>query len=252
MHQYIGLGQLIQSRLFVALFVLCLGGPRVWAQQAESQTESETTPANTSEKIKFVGKAFDESGERFLYTEFHSLTKEGSKVVRAVTTYKDKSGKKLGSFKTNYSKDAFAPDAVLNDIVANRVTAAKRRGQKLTLSSNDKKKTINVPSNKPLVIGQGLHYFVVANFSKLLKGKKIKFALGVPDRQATYDFRVSKLKNVPKGKVRLRIEIDSWVKRRLVDPIDVDYSLDGKLTRYKGISNLVNESGKRPTVIIYY
>ena len=239
---------LLKACVVFAIWMLFFG-MSVMGDVALAQNQSSNKNLET---ITFKSIAFDESGKLFLYTEHHTLTKRDSKVIRTVTTYKNKNGKSLGSFKSNYSSHSFAPDTVLKDVVANRVTRTQLKGKNLILSNGQNKKAVNIPTQKPLVIGQGLHYFVLEHFSKLQKGKTIDFVLGVPDRQAIYEFRVFKLKDLPKGKVRLRIEIDSWVKRRLVDPIDVDYTRDGKLTRYKGISNLSDESGKRPTVIIQY
>lgn len=212
-----------------------------------------TSAAGAAEPLveRYSGIARSPSGE-LLYREQHEVVEREGIPVRAVTTYYDRDGKKLGELDSDFSRSAFAPNYDFQDLRAHKRESAQVLSGAVLLSYAGERKKLEVPSGETLVLGQGLHHFARLNLDRLALGPvSVRFA--VPSRLDTYSFRIRPMEGTDARRVRLRIEIDSWLLRQFAPHIEVLYDRQTRhLLEYRGVSNLEAPDGSTQKVVIQY
>jgi hypothetical protein len=200
---------------------------------------------------RYEGVARSPSGE-ILYRERHEVTELGSRPLRALTVYYDKSGAEIGRLESDFSKSSYAPSYRFEDRRAKKSEGAQMSGSTVTLRYGGERKELRVNPGDTLVAGQGLHHYVRLNLDKLARGAaSVRFA--IPSRLDTYGFRVRPVASPRPGVVRLRIEMSSVILRQLAPNLEVDYELGTRrLLRYRGVSNLEGPDGSTQDVVIVY
>jgi hypothetical protein len=212
-------------------------------------------PSTSVEVERFHGVARGRDGA-VAYREEHEVRRLGDRPLQAVTTYRDAAGEVLAVLRTDFSRDPFAPDYTFEDRRRTAVEAVEVTERGATLAAGSRRRTVPLPGEpgRRLVTGQGLDRLVRARLADLERGAELHVAFAIPSRQATYDFRVRALPSPPDSPTLLvRVEIDSWVLRLFASSLDSEYDrATGRLVRYRGLSNLVDERGDNPEVTITY
>jgi hypothetical protein len=210
-------------------------------------------PARAEDLVieRYRGVARNASGE-VVYREQHEVTQQGSRPLRAVTTYYDAAGKELGRLESDFKLSSYAPSYRFTDRRTGKSESANVSGASVRLRYQGEEKSLSVPKSETLVVGQGLHHFVRINLQRLARETMtVRFA--VPSRLDTYEFRIRPLTSPAPGVVRLRIEIDNWLVRQLAPNLEVDYALaTTRLLRYRGVSNIEAKDGSTQAVVIRY
>ena len=204
---------------------------------------------------RFSGVAHGRDGA-VAYREDHEVRRIGARPLQAVTTYRAPSGEVLAVLRTDFSRSPYAPDYAFEDRRRSAVEAVEVSERGATLVAGSRRTTVALPGDpaRPLVTGQGLDRLVRARLADLVRGEELRVAFAIPSRQATYDFRVRALPAAPDAPtVLVRVEIDSWVLRLFASSLDSEYDrATGRLVRYRGLSNLLDERGDNPEVVITY
>ena len=207
-----------------------------------------------SERVeRFQGTARDTYGE-VLYVEWHDVRSRGERLLSAITTYRDAAGEVIAVLTTDFSRDPFAPSYRFEDRRFAVIEEVQVLDGALTLGAGGRRRTLSLPTDpaRPLVAGQGLDRYVRDQLPALAGGAELQVAFAIPSRRDAYDFRLRAVR-ADASKVRVRVEIDSWVLRIFASSLDVEYDRETRrLLRYRGPSNLVDEDGEHPEVEITY
>jgi hypothetical protein len=207
--------------------------------------------AETPRVERYEGVAETPSGE-FLYREKHEVTENGGVPVRALTVYYDRAGREIGRLSSDFRGSPYAPAYRFEDGRTGQKESATVARDSLQLAYRGERKTLTVPGNETLVVGQGLHHFARMNLPRLAR-EEVTVRFAVPSRLDTYGFRIRPLASPAPGVVRLRIEIESWLLRQLAPHLEVDYELKTRrLLKYRGVSNLDAADGGTQKVVIRY
>lgn len=203
---------------------------------------------------RFTGMARDLSGE-VLYLEDHAVRRTRERLLGATTTYLDPAGERIAVLHTDFSRDAFAPSYVFEDLRSGAVEAVVVSADGLELRSpkGSRKLGRTTAAGRRIVTGQGLDRLVRARLDSLAAGEVLSLTYAIPSRLDAYDMRVRALGSRGGATARIRVEFSSWLVRLLAPALDVEY--DGatrRLLRYRGVSNLVFENGENPEVEITY
>jgi len=212
-------------------------------------TSSAVAEGGTVER--YEGVAETPSGQ-FLYRERHEVTEVGGKPERALTVYYDRAGKEIARLSSDFRRSPYAPTYRFKDARSGKQESVEVRGRSVQVDYGGERKSLAVPADETLVVGQGLHHFVRLNLARLSR-ETLTVRFAVPSRFDTYTFRVRPLDPPSPGVVRLRIEIDSWLMRQLAPNLEVDYELaTRRLLRYRGVSNVEASDGSTQKVVIRY
>jgi hypothetical protein len=103
---------------------------------------------------------------------------------------------------------------------------------------------------KLIIGGQGLHYHMRSRLKEYAK-KEVPIAILIPGKLDWYSFLV-----VPageeKGLIKFVMKTQSALLRLFAPKLEVWYSPDGKLMRYRGLSNISDDKGNNQNVEITY
>jgi len=207
--------------------------------------------------LRYTGKASDIVSGKLFYTEEHEEVMDGNKAQATSIIYKSAAGKVIVKKKIDYSKAAFLPDFVQEDLRDGYMEAATTENGVTTLKlrkkfgKETKEKSMKIPA--PAVADGGFNCFVKEHWKELISGKTISFNFAVPSQLDYYSFRVYKVKGSDKGKIEFKMEANSFFLRKLLAPIILHYNPEThRLTQYQGISNINDDYGDNYKVKIVY
>jgi hypothetical protein len=211
--------------------------------------------AADEQTVTFRGTARGRDGEVF-YRELHQVRSQDGRPLTATTTYLDPGGQVIALLQTDFTRDPFAPSYRFEDRRRAEVEEVVVSADGVMLSAGGRQRTVprSAEPSRPLVTGQGLERYVRHRLAELEGGAELPVTFAIPSRQEAYPFRV---RATPPGRdpatVRVRVEIDSWVLRLFASSLDVEYDrATRRLLRYRGLSNLRDERGDNPEVVITY
>lgn len=201
--------------------------------------------------LNWEGAARDFRGN-LLYVEKHQTKTENGKLQSSLTRYFSSDRLRLLAVldstyaglpqHAQYSfqeKESSYQDGAR--IAGNEVELFRQKGE----AANEETKTIDLSTE--LVLGQGFHYLVQSQLSKLIRGARLQIRLAFPSRLNTYSF-VIRLREIDQeaGEAKIWLEMDNWFLRMFVDRIEVVYDIQtGRLLRYYGASNLSQFRGQK-------
>jgi hypothetical protein len=231
------MGELLRSSLFIAALALA----------APARGDGELVE-------RFTGTARD-TGGAVLYLEDPEVRRTPERLLGATTTYRDPEGAPIAVLRTDFSRDAFAPSYLFEDLRSGAVEAVVVSGEGLELRAPKGSRTLaRTAAGRRIVTGQGLDRLVRARLDSLVAGEVLSLTYAIPSRLDVYDMRVRALGRArPGAAARIRVEFSSWVLRLLAPALEVEYdAATRRLLRYRGLSNLVFDGGENPEVEITY
>ncbi|WP_049722892.1 hypothetical protein [Gilvimarinus polysaccharolyticus] len=242
------------SRVFNIAIVLL--GAAVFHSTAAPITEQENTEKKSPD---IIGEAFRQGSNELLYRERHQYTINASDQLEHNVTYTQPNGAPLAYKKISYNDQATAPSFELTDSLNNetlRVNIAEKIIS-IAYAKNDVLQESKLDIKQPLVVDAGFDPFVQNNWESLSRGNSEEFYFLLPRREKLVELRLtshtcSDVK--PDTHLCLSLEINNWLLRILVDPIELTYQREGRrLTRYLGVSNLsFPDEEDTPQVDIHY
>ena len=205
--------------------------------------------------LTFHGTARAPSGE-VRYLERHEVRSLGDRPLSATTTYLAPAGEVIAVLWTDFSRDPFAPSYRFEDRRGGQREEVEVSAHELTLVAGERRRTLARPADPDtrLVTGQGMERYVRQRLADLEAGADLRVAFAIPSRQDVYDFRVRARPTEPgAATLRVRVELGAWVLRLFAGALEVDYDrATRRLVRYRGPSNLRDERGENPEVVITY
>ena len=206
-----------------------------------------------------VGDALDDGG-RLVYQERHHYEFEDGARRRSVTTYHAPDGREFGRMEAEYPKDSpTAPRYRLVDARFETEQAARREGDRVVLSRKRdgrmETKEVRIDPGELVVIGPGFDLLVERHWQDLVAGRTVRCLFAIPGRLQLIRFRIERVdaKRLPPSRVRLRVELDSFLLNLLVDGLTLEYdAASGAIRSYSGVSNLPDAAGSQRSVEIRF
>jgi len=241
--------------IIVFLSLACLAGV---AHATNVGTDKLFIQPDTSQTMRFVGKAYDLKTNELLYVEEHQVElSSDSHYANANVRYSAPNGEVMAKKVLDFSYGMFAPSLIFFDPRHDQQFQTENKDQGLALSvrsgNSVENSFIDHKADEPLVVDAGFDRFLVDNWDRLVLGDELKFQFLAPTQGTSIRFNLSRV-DVNDQRVRFKIEPGSWLVRLLVDPIYLDYSVNfRRLVRYEGLTNIrQNESEDYYTAVITY
>tara|TARA_R110000787_G_scaffold12074_14_gene39271 strand:- start:9981 stop:10733 length:753 start_codon:yes stop_codon:yes gene_type:complete len=212
------------------------------------------------ETFRFYGYAFDQKGEKYLYTEVHEQNYIDQKWAGGTITYYSPDGAQMGVKTLDFSADPFIPEYDYQlPALDYREGIVKVDRQKVVMSRtvDGKTRTETVKNKAPISGDSGFHNFMVAHFAKLMAGDTVPFTFIAAGNLDTFKFRARRIEDGSfEGKKMVRFKVEANSLLRLVAPdLTVTYDPELKhLKQYEGPSNVINPETEKvyDTRISYY
>ncbi|NQX88729.1 MAG: hypothetical protein HRT77_08690 [Halioglobus sp.] len=181
-----------------------------------------------------LGNAYDRDSGKLLYSEQHACDTINR---QCIVLYKDTAGNVIAEKELDYTFHNSSPALVMVDY---------RR---------DTEVIIPFSGASDLVVDAGFDNFVREQWDSLIAEKAVRFRFRVIGFDSPLNMKVVSIPNshCSDSQLCLSVNIDSWLLRNFVDPIQLYYSREDRtLQRYSGVSNLKEENGASMQVDIFY
>jgi hypothetical protein len=206
-----------------------------------------------------VGDAFGLKSTDFLYRETHCgiQNKLASEVI-----YQHSDGSLIAHKVLDYNSGHTTPSFVQHNIRAKEKIRVTFDQEELSMfltgssdSSQESKHLVTDHISKPIVIDAGFDGFIRDNWDKLVSGEMQEFQFPLASRSSLVSLRIrpSICSYRTESDQCFTVEPSNWFFRLLAKPIELGYDSSlVRLTRYRGLSNIDDESGKSQVVDIKY
>lgn len=206
-----------------------------------------------------VGDAMDLNSNEPLYREIHCLSSDA--LAREVI-YRDVDDQLIAHKFLNYKTGRTTPSFVQQNFYARESFAVELQQEKLALISQQvdgslpaKRVFIRPNEELPLVIDAGFDAFVTDHWSGLVAGESNSFQFPFAGRETLVELRIiaAPCSYDTETDQCFRIELDNWLLKVLVAPIELGYDAKLKrLARFRGLSNIGDSEGEGLVVDIRY
>jgi hypothetical protein len=193
-----------------------------------------------------------------IYIEKHEVAEnEKGDVLRAKTTYSTPEDKVIATLTSDFAQSITNAEHEMHDLRTERRYGVRwKNGQAYMWDKKTDKKEEreeigkDFADGKLVIGGQGLHYYMRSRLKEFAK-KEVAIAILIPGKLDWYSFLV-----VPageeKGLLKFVMKTQSAILRLFAPKLEVWYSPEGKLMRYRGLSNLSDDKGNNQNVEITY
>lgn len=193
-----------------------------------------------------------------IYIEKHEVVEnEKGDVLRAKTTYSTPEDKVIATLTSDFAQSITNAEHEMHDLRTERRYGVHwKNGQAYMWDKKTDKKEEreeigkDFADGKLIIGGQGLHYYMRSRLKEFVK-KEVAIAILIPGKLDWYSFLV-----VPageeKGLLKFVMKTQSAILRLFAPKLEVWYSPEGKLMRYRGLSNLSDDKGNNQNVEITY
>jgi len=205
-----------------------------------------------------IGDAFGLKSNDLLYSETHCVSNELAREV----IYQQRDGTLIAHKALDYQSGPTTPSFVQHNIQAKEKIKVSFDQQEVSMSvttSGNKELENKYPvidiDSTPLVIDAGFDVFIRDNWDKLVSGESREFQFPLASRSSLVSLQVkpSVCRYETETDQCFMLEPANWFFRMLASPIELGYDANlARLTRYRGLSNINDESGKGMIVDIKY
>lgn len=205
-----------------------------------------------------IGDAFGLKSNDPLYSETHcGINELASEVI-----YQHRDGTLIAHKALDYESGPTTPSFVQHNIQAREKIRVSFDQQEVSMSVTtagnkelENKYPVNDIDSTPLVIDAGFDVFIRHNWDKLVAGETREFQFPLASRSSLVSLQVkpSVCSYATETDQCFKLEPANWFFRMLASPIELGYDANlARLTRYRGLSNINDESGKGLVVDIRY
>lgn len=211
-------------------------------------------------KYGYFGKAFDLKTGKLVYSDHHKEYFRDGKHDYSEIEYRDNTGKVFGKKRIEFYKNPLVPTFETIDFRDGYTEGAVVTGRSVRLFYKRKKEDPleekTYEPSLPAVMDGGFDHFVKQNWDEVFAGKRLGFHFLAPVQLDDYKFAVDFIKK-DKWKDRdalyLKLEVDNFVLKRVVNPFFLVYDINTKrILQFEGLSNINDENGKSLRVKITY
>jgi len=239
----------VMHRLAVACVALALVG-------AMHHSRANDTVANDTVAYA-IGAAYGLDSERQLYSETHCVS--GDALTREVI-YRDANEQLVAHKTLDYQTGLSTPSYVQRNFYSGESIAVELGQGSVDMVVRDRAGagaavSARLDTNQPLVIDAGFDAFIRDNWDALLAGEDMRFQFPFAARASLFALRIGPSRcSYDTGTDQcFLLELDNWILRALVDPIEIGYDASLKrLARYRGLSNIGDDNGDGQVVDIRY
>lgn len=199
----------------------------------------------------YSATAYSLDGGEALYVERHVETLRDGRLAEREVRYIEPDGDLIAEKVVRYGRDVEAPSFEMVDVRRGVREGADVRADEVALYSGDaadapRRKVLDKPETA--VVDAGFDAFMRENFPSIKAGDALEFEFAVPAMRRFVRFEVLSDGRVsydgePALAVRMRPAMA--LLRLLVDPIELTYSLDGRLLEFRGMANVLDPQGER-------
>ncbi len=212
--------------------------------------------AGAVERLAVVGDAYDASGDNLLYQEFHYYSEDGlDHRVVYLSPEKQPIATKTINYRDGYMTPTFSQQAYMSGELIRVVWSGNDLLMEYS-AQGDPVSEKKVPVSKPLVIDAGFDHFIRGNWHPLLEGRRLAFYFAAPARLSLVKLVVEKkaaCSYLTTVDTCFRVNSSNWLVRLLLDSIELGYnSKSKKLSRFRGLGNITDQSGGNINVDIRY
>lgn len=202
----------------------------------------------------YVGEARDEKG-RLVYTENHRVAFTKGIITGSVTEYTAPDGKPIATLRSDYSRSVAMPTYIFEDSRRNYREGLRWQDGAYVIfhqqGSAPEKTSRLVGSDDRVFSCQGWHYYLLANLN-LLERDNLTLTLVLPSELRPFPFIVKKLAS-DESRISAELSLKHWVFRYFAPKLLLEYDKQkGRLLEFHGVSNILNDAGKRQEVTIRY
>ncbi len=205
------------------------------------------------ETVTYKAVATNDKG-KLAYNEQHLVTFENGKIQKSHTDYIGANGKVIATLISDYSKGVALPVYEFHDLRSGHREGIRfQDGGFLVYFSEPKKaeKSAPIKETKDVFAGQGWNYYLVDHLADIEK-QDLQLKLILPSELDSYTFKVSKIKSNNEI-IEARLGLNNWLLRLIAPNLRLVYNKAQKrLMEYEGVSNVVDDDGKKQTVTIRY
>jgi hypothetical protein len=194
---------------------------------------------------------------KLIYVEKHEVTDdESGRPLRAKTSYLRADGNVIATLSSDFSSSITNAEHEMHDQRDQRRYGVRWSENRPTMwdinkgKERTKKLTSDYAKGRLLIGGQGLHYHMRDKLEELKK-VKLPIAILIPGQLDYYSFLVA-FDGIENDLIKFSITAQSAFIRIFAPKLEVWYTPDGKLIRYKGLSNLADDKGGNQIVEIKY
>lgn len=207
--------------------------------------------------VHTIGTAYDLRSEKPLYSEAHCA---GDSSLEREVIYRD-TGERLLAHKTlDYRTGQATPSYVQRNFYAGESVGVALLEDTLEMTIGDlngvgETFSVQIESEQPLVIDAGFDAFIRENWDALIADQRLRFEFPFAAREDLFALRISAspCSYDTATDQCFRLELDNWLLRALLDPIELGYDASLKrLARYRGLSNIGDSTGEGQVVDIRY
>jgi len=207
--------------------------------------------------VTLVHKGTATKDGKVVYIEQHEALFRDGEVVTAKTTYVGADGKTQATLTSDFKNSITNADHEFHDLRDNRRYGVRWKDGKAEMwdqEVGEKERTEKIGKDfadgKLVIGGQGLHYYMRTRLAEFAK-KDTAIAILIPGKLDWYSFLVTPA-GEDKGLKKFVIKAQSAFLRLFAPKLEVWYAEDGKLMRYRGLSNLPDAKGGNQQVEIKY
>lgn len=181
--------------------------------------------------------------------------------VTVTTVFTDSAGQTIQRTEGVYEAADLAPVSwQLSDLRSGEEERLAREGEVVRMryraSAGEAPDEDTVDWEPPMAFTPTVEALIEREWARLAAGETVTFRLLVPSRQDSFAFRLQRADDPapPAGRVRLRMEPDSWLVRQLVDPLFflLDADPPHRLREFRGRSSIRTEEGELQDLRIVY
>jgi hypothetical protein len=205
-------------------------------------------------EVVYWGEARDDQGN-VVYREKHITNYVDGQTKRSLTLYEDPTGREIASLESDYTLSLAMPTYVFKDYQRNYEEGLRFKDGGYYIFNKDRKdgekeKRLKDPAS--VFSCQGWHYYVVENLDRIERGDVFKIKLIFPNKLRGYDFKIEKVSSEG-DTVRVKVKFANWLVSWAIPQLDLLYSKkEGKLTEYRGVSNIFDANDDLQEVRITY
>ena len=215
--------------------------------------------AASQSKNYVVGDAFGLKSNNFIYSETHCGAQDE---LASEVFYQHRDGTLIAHKELDYKSGHTTPSFVQHNIQSKEKIKVSFDQETVSISVTGsgnrelgKKYPVTDIASKPIVIDAGFDGFIRANWGKLVSGKTLEFQFPLASRSSLVSLQLesSVCSYETETDQCFTLEPSNWFLRMLSSPIELGYDSNlARLTRYRGLSNIDDESGNGLIVDIKY
>lgn len=218
----------------------------------------QTALANQSYE-RVVGDAYRLDGTDLLYRETHCGAEDK---LSSEVFYQQGDGTLIAHKTLDYKSGPTTPSFVQHDVrTAERIQVSFNQEEiAMSVADSSRRELQNVypvtdMRSKPIVIDAGFDEFIRQNWDQLVTGQAKEFDFPLASRASLVSLRIKSSICSYETEIDqcFTLEASNWFYRMLASPIELGYdSRLARLNRYRGLSNINDESGNGLIVDIRY